>query len=236
MRVLVACEYSGIVRDAFIAKGHDAMSCDLLSTDAPGPHYQGDVFDVIDYPWDLMRCNISDIMITWNMHSYQIFPPTVFPEKVSLRLDGEQARSITVSKLMTYGRGCVITSGRTGIRALICVTDTGDHEGRMSTSWLPRRLLAKSRFRKRLLGTLMGFLQTMPQVILLGERISKTKTTSETTEPGIAGMAGSLHLRKEAVSSAALQTGNPKDCLRKSLGLAVQQSHVSLMAQLGMVS
>ena len=54
MKVLVACEYSGRVRDAFIANGHDAMSCDLLPTDAPGPHYQGDVFDVVDYPWDLM--------------------------------------------------------------------------------------------------------------------------------------------------------------------------------------
>lgn len=54
MRVLVACEYSGRVRDAFIALGHEAMSCDLLPTDAPGPHYQGDVFDVVDYPWDLM--------------------------------------------------------------------------------------------------------------------------------------------------------------------------------------
>jgi hypothetical protein len=53
MRVLIACEYSGIVRDAFIALGHDAMSCDLLPSDKPGPHYQGDVFDVIDYPWDL---------------------------------------------------------------------------------------------------------------------------------------------------------------------------------------
>jgi hypothetical protein len=54
MRILVACEYSGRVRDAFIAKGLDAMSCDLLPTDAPGPHYQGDVRDVLDYPWDLM--------------------------------------------------------------------------------------------------------------------------------------------------------------------------------------
>ena len=54
MRVLVACEYSGVVRDAFIRAGHDAMSCDILPTDAPGPHYQGDLFDVIDYPWDLM--------------------------------------------------------------------------------------------------------------------------------------------------------------------------------------
>ena len=54
MRVLVACEYSGTVRDAFIAAGHDAMSCDLLPTDVDGPHYQGDLFDVINDGWDLM--------------------------------------------------------------------------------------------------------------------------------------------------------------------------------------
>ena len=54
MRVLVACEYSGRVRDAFIRRGHDAMSCDLLPTETPGPHYQGDVRDVIDDGWDLM--------------------------------------------------------------------------------------------------------------------------------------------------------------------------------------
>ncbi len=54
MKVLVACEYSGRVRDAFLALGHDAMSCDLLPTDAPGPHYQGDVQDVLGQGWDLM--------------------------------------------------------------------------------------------------------------------------------------------------------------------------------------
>jgi hypothetical protein len=54
MRVLVACEYSGTVRDAFLARGHDAMSCDLLPTDAPGPHYQGDVCDILGDGWDLM--------------------------------------------------------------------------------------------------------------------------------------------------------------------------------------
>ena len=48
MRVLIACEYSGSVRDAFRALGHDAMSCDLLPTDVPGPHHQGDVRDVLD--------------------------------------------------------------------------------------------------------------------------------------------------------------------------------------------
>jgi hypothetical protein len=54
MKVLVACEYSGTVRDAFRARGHDAMSCDLLPTDAPGPHYQGDVRDILGDGWDLM--------------------------------------------------------------------------------------------------------------------------------------------------------------------------------------
>jgi len=54
MKVLVACEYSGTVRDAFRARGHDALSCDLLPTDAPGPHYQGDVCDILGNGWDLM--------------------------------------------------------------------------------------------------------------------------------------------------------------------------------------
>lgn len=54
MKVLVACEYSGRVRDAFIVKGHDAISCDLLPTEAPGPHYQGDVRDIINDGFDLM--------------------------------------------------------------------------------------------------------------------------------------------------------------------------------------
>jgi hypothetical protein len=54
MKVLVACEYSGTVRDAFRARGHDAMSCDLLPTDAPGAHYQGDVRDILGDGWDLM--------------------------------------------------------------------------------------------------------------------------------------------------------------------------------------
>lgn len=54
MKILIACEYSGAVRDAFIAAGHEAMSCDLLPTDAPGPHYQGDVANIINDGWDLM--------------------------------------------------------------------------------------------------------------------------------------------------------------------------------------
>ncbi len=54
MKILIACEYSGRVRDAFLAKGHDAMSCDILPTESPGPHYQGDVMDIINNGWDMM--------------------------------------------------------------------------------------------------------------------------------------------------------------------------------------
>ena len=70
MKVLVACEYSGRVRDAFIAKGHDAMSCDLLPTDSEGPHYQGDVFDLDLSQFDLLIAHppctyLTNSGVTW---------------------------------------------------------------------------------------------------------------------------------------------------------------------------
>ena len=83
MRVLVACEFSGRVRDAFLALGHEAMSCDLLETEAPGPHYRGDVRDVLDYPWDLMICHppCTDLSVSGAKH---------FAAK---RMDGRQQAS-----------------------------------------------------------------------------------------------------------------------------------------------
>ncbi len=70
MKILVACEYSGRVRDAFIACGHEAMSCDILPTDVPGPHYQGDVRDVLGDGWDLMVAHppctyMTNAGVTW---------------------------------------------------------------------------------------------------------------------------------------------------------------------------
>lgn len=54
LRVLIACEFSGIVREAFRARGHDAVSCDLLPTERPGPHIQGDVLEHLEDGWDMM--------------------------------------------------------------------------------------------------------------------------------------------------------------------------------------
>lgn len=53
MEILIGCEESGVVRDEFAALGHTVVSCDLMPTRRPGPHYQGDVFDLIDYPFDM---------------------------------------------------------------------------------------------------------------------------------------------------------------------------------------
>lgn len=70
LRVLVACEYSGRVRDAFIARGHNAMSCDILPTDVDGPHYQGDARDILGDGWDLMVAHppctyLTNAGVTW---------------------------------------------------------------------------------------------------------------------------------------------------------------------------
>jgi hypothetical protein len=54
MRVLIACEFSGLIRNAFLEKGHDAMSCDLVDSELPGPHYKGDVRDILYDDWDMM--------------------------------------------------------------------------------------------------------------------------------------------------------------------------------------
>ena len=69
MRVLVACEYSGIVRDAFIARGHDAWSCDILATERSGPHFQCDVTSRLRDGWDMMiahpPCTFLTVSAEW---------------------------------------------------------------------------------------------------------------------------------------------------------------------------
>ena len=85
MKVLIACEYSGVVRDAFLRGGHEAMSCDLLETESPGPHYKGDLFDVIDYPWDLMIAHppCTHLSVSGSRH---------FAEK---KMDGRQQAAVS---------------------------------------------------------------------------------------------------------------------------------------------
>ncbi|MPV99850.1 DNA cytosine methyltransferase [Bombella apis] len=93
MKVLVACEFSGVVRDAFLARGHEAISCDLLPTEQPGPHYQGDVRDLLHYPWDIIIAHppCTDLAVSGARH---------FPAK---KMDGRQyaAASFFIELLST---------------------------------------------------------------------------------------------------------------------------------------
>lgn len=84
MKVLVACEFSGIVRDAFIKRGHDAWSCDLLPTEKPGPHIKGDVLKVLDEDWDLMIAHPPCTHLAVSGARW-------FPEKIK---DGRQQEAI----------------------------------------------------------------------------------------------------------------------------------------------
>lgn len=91
MKVLVACEFSGTVRDAFAAMGHDAWSCDLLPSEKPGKHIQGDVLEILNQGWDMMIAHppCTDLAVSgaaW------------FKEKIA---DGRQQRALDfVQKLM----------------------------------------------------------------------------------------------------------------------------------------
>jgi site-specific DNA-cytosine methylase len=84
MKALVACEYSGRVRDAFIALGHDAISCDIKPTSIPGPHYQGDIRDILYQDWDMIIAfpPCTHLAVSGAKH---------FPEKIK---DGRQQAGV----------------------------------------------------------------------------------------------------------------------------------------------
>ena len=77
MKVLIACEYSGIVRDAFSKKGHDAWSCDILPTESPGKHLQGDVLNYLNDDWDMMIAHPPCTYIS-NAGARHLYPKGVF--------------------------------------------------------------------------------------------------------------------------------------------------------------
>jgi site-specific DNA-cytosine methylase len=91
MRVLIACEYSGAVRDAFLREGHYAASCDLLPSDSPlGDHYQCDVRDILDHDWDMMIAHPPCTHLAVSGARY-------FAQKIA---DGSQAEALDFVRLL----------------------------------------------------------------------------------------------------------------------------------------
>lgn len=90
MRVLIACEFSGVVRDAFAKQGHYAMSCDLLPTESPGNHYQGDIRDVLQWDWDLMIAHPPCTYLS-NAGARHLYPKGVLnPERLAKGLEAKE--------------------------------------------------------------------------------------------------------------------------------------------------
>jgi len=111
--VLIACEYSGTVRDAFIARGHDAYSCDLLPTDKPGPHLQSDVFGVIaSRRWDLIIAHppCTHIAVSGAAH---------FAAK---RADGRQQQGIAF--FLDMVKACTDNATAWAIENPVCIMST----------------------------------------------------------------------------------------------------------------
>lgn len=88
MKVLIACEFSGVVREAFRVRGHDAVSCDLIATERLGPHIQGDVLDHLSEGWDLMIAHPPCTDLSWASGRYLI----------AKRQDGRTERAIEFVK------------------------------------------------------------------------------------------------------------------------------------------
>lgn len=105
-RVLVACEFSGIVRDAFIERGHDAISVDLLPSERPGPHYQGDVRDLLNFDPSF------DLMIA--------HPPCTYLTNAGVRwLHGDYGHKMADTSLVGQERWDAMREGATLFSALL---------------------------------------------------------------------------------------------------------------------
>jgi len=135
MTILIACEYSGTVRDAFIALGHDAISCDLLPSDRPGPHYQGDVFDIIDDGFDLMIAHPPCTHLAVSGARY-------FADK---RADGRQQKAIdffmrlanaNISRIAIENPVCIMSSVWRKPDQIIQPWQFGHPEAKATCLWL----------------------------------------------------------------------------------------------------
>ena len=110
MKILVACEFSGRVRDAFIAKGHDAYSCDFRPTESPGPHYEGDVLDILGDRWDMLIAFPDCTYLTSSgLHWNKRRPERAELTEKALRFVDKLLKADIKKKVLENPVGCIST-------------------------------------------------------------------------------------------------------------------------------
>lgn len=155
LRVLVACEFSGVVRDAFRGRGHDAMSCDLLPTERPGPHYKGDVRDILGDGWDMMIAHPPCTHLAVSGARW-------FPQK---RADGRQSQAVAffmllanapIPRIAIENPVCIMSNAWRRPDQIINPNDFGHNDTKTTCLWLknvpplfPTRLGPYDRYRCR---------------------------------------------------------------------------------------
>jgi hypothetical protein len=110
MKILIACEFSGIVREAFKAKGHDAWSCDLLETEIPGQHIQGDVLDILDKGWDMMIAHPPCTYLTCTANKYFLNNPQRWLKRYEAMLFVHRLFNCNINKICIENPVGVISS------------------------------------------------------------------------------------------------------------------------------
>lgn len=135
MNVLVACEYSGVVRDAFLRSGHFALSCDPLPTESPGLHWQGDVTELLTTGWDLMIAHPPCTHLAVSGARY-------FKEK---RADGRQQQAIDffmmlanapIERIAIENPVCIMSTAWRRPDQVIQPHDFGDNARKATCLWL----------------------------------------------------------------------------------------------------
>lgn len=189
MRVLVACEFSGTVRDAFAARGHEAWSCDLLPTERPGNHIQGDVLAVLGDGWDLMIAHppctyLAGMGIWWNHKRPERWPLTYAARDFVVALSEAPIAKIAIENPIGYLNrnwrkpDCIVNPWQFG------------HEAHKPTClWLkglppllPTKIVGRGRFYTKANGTRMSAWSHVTS----GTRKEERARIASRTFPGIA--------------------------------------------------
>lgn len=136
MKVLIACEFSGIVRDAFIARGHNAVSCDLLPTERPGPHRQTNVSHVVKEGWDLMIAHPPCTYLTVAANKHMMNNPRRWVQRVDALFFIHELLNASIEKIALENPVGVISSHIRQPDQIIQPYDFGDDASKQTCLWL----------------------------------------------------------------------------------------------------
>lgn len=136
MNILIACEFSGVVRDEFIRRGHNAISCDILPTESPGPHRIGDVVPMLNQGWDMMIAFPPCTYLTTTANKYFLCNPERWKSRLDAMLFVWNLWTAPIPKICIENPKGVITSHIRKADQYVHPYHFGDPYRKMTGLWL----------------------------------------------------------------------------------------------------